>query len=85
MSSVVSLQVCSNGTRVFVHKDVWDRFVPALVARTKSMKIGDPLDDKTTVGATITREHAEKVLAYIDRAKQEVQQSHTVDLQKLYL
>lgn len=64
-----NLKVCSNGTRVFVHKDIWDRFVSALVARTKAMKIGDPLDVKTTVGATISKEHAEKVLSYIENAK----------------
>jgi len=57
---------------VFVHKDIWEQFVSALVARTKAMKIGNPLNDDTTVGATISREHAEKVLAYIDKAKQEV-------------
>jgi len=67
------LQVCSNGTRVFVHKDIWERFVPALVARTQAMKIGNPLSEETTVGATISREHAEKVLSYIDRAKQAVE------------
>jgi len=57
---------------VFVHKDIWDKFVPALVARTAAMKIGNPLSEETTVGATISREHAEKVLSYIDRAKQAV-------------
>ena len=57
---------------MFVHKDIWEQFVSALVARTKAMKIGNPLNDDTTVGATISREHAEKVLAYIDKAKQEV-------------
>jgi len=36
------------------------------------MKIGNPLNEDTTVGATIAREHAEKVLSYIDRAKQAV-------------
>ena len=66
------LQVCSNGTRVFVHQDIWSQFVPALVARTNAMKIGNPLSEETTVGATMSREHAEKVLAYIDRAKQAV-------------
>ena len=68
----VTAQVCSNGTRVFVHKDIWEKFVSSLVARTKAMKIGDPLDEETTVGATISKEHAEKVLSYIDRAKQAV-------------
>jgi len=36
------------------------------------MKIGDPLSEDTTVGATVSRDHAEKVLAYIDRARQAV-------------
>ena len=57
---------------MFVHKDIWERFVSVLVERTKAMKIGNPLDDDTTVGATISSEHADKVLAYIDRAKQAV-------------
>jgi acyl-CoA reductase-like NAD-dependent aldehyde dehydrogenase len=35
------------------------------------MKIGDPLDPTTTVGATITKEHADKVLSYVDSAVQE--------------
>lgn len=35
------------------------------------MKIGDPLDSSTTVGATISKEHAEKVLAYIKGAVKE--------------
>jgi len=39
------------------------------------MKIGNPLSEETTVGATISREHAEKVLSYIDRAKQAVETS----------
>jgi len=57
---------------VFVHKNIWDQFVPALVARTKAMKIGNPLNEDTTVGATISRQHAEKVLSYISKAKQAV-------------
>jgi len=78
------LQVCSNGTRVFVHKDIWEQFVPALVARTQAMKIGNPLNEETTVGATISREHAEKVLSYVDRAKQAVETSCFIYF-KLYL
>lgn len=36
------------------------------------MKIGDPNDDDTTVGATINEAHAKRVLAYIELAKKEV-------------
>lgn len=41
-------EVCSNGTRVFVHEDIWDQFVSALVEKTKAMKIGNPLSEETT-------------------------------------
>lgn len=61
-------EVCSNGTRVFVHSSVHDEFVEALVARTSKMVVGDPLDPATDVGALISADHAERVLAYIDGA-----------------
>lgn len=64
-------QVCSNGTRVFVHEDIAEEFVSLLVERVRQMKIGDPILPETTVGATISEEQANKVLGYIDIAKQE--------------
>lgn len=64
--------MCSNGTRVFVEKSLLEEFLEKLVARTTDMKIGDPNNDKTTVGATISREQAEKTLGYVDIAKKEV-------------
>jgi len=71
-------KVCSNGTRVFVHKDIWDVFIEKFVARVRAMKIGNPLDESTTVGATINKEHAEKVLTYINNAKAAVIRNQTV-------
>lgn len=64
-------EVCSNGTRVFVHRSVKKAFLEKLVARVKAMVVGDPLDPKTQVGALISKEHMEKVLGYIDRGKRE--------------
>ncbi len=64
-------EVCSNGTRVFVHRSVKDAFVQRLLARVRAMRIGDPLDPATQVGALISREHLEKVLGYIARGKAE--------------
>jgi betaine-aldehyde dehydrogenase len=58
-------EICSNGTRVFVHETVHDDFVERLVDRTAKMKIGDPLDPDTHVGALISAEHLAKVLGYI--------------------
>lgn len=62
-------EICSNGTRVYVHESVHDAFLEKLVARVEKMTIGDPLDPTTDVGALISREHMEKVLAYIEQGK----------------
>jgi len=63
-------EVCSNGTRVFVQEGIRKEFVECLEARTEKMVIGDPLDPATDVGALISAEHLDKVLAYIDIAKE---------------
>jgi betaine-aldehyde dehydrogenase len=62
-------EICSNGTRVFVHADIVDRFLEKLVSRVKKMTIGDPLDPTTHVGALISPDHMEKVLGYIAAGK----------------
>ncbi len=59
-------EICSNGTRVFVHRDVHDRFVEALRARTEKLVVGDPMDPDTDVGALISEHHLQKVLGYIE-------------------
>ncbi|HJR87787.1 MAG TPA: betaine-aldehyde dehydrogenase [Acidimicrobiia bacterium] len=62
-------EICSNGTRVFVHEDVHSEFVDKLVTRTSKMRIGDPMDPDTHVGALISQEHMDKVLGYIEAGK----------------
>ncbi len=59
-------EICSNGTRVFVHEEIHEEFLERLVTRTSKMKIGDPMDPDTHVGALISKEHMEKVLGYIE-------------------
>lgn len=63
-------EVCSNGTRVFVHRDVKDEFLARLVSRVKAMTIGDPQDPGTDVGALISSAHLAKVLEYIDLGRE---------------
>jgi betaine-aldehyde dehydrogenase len=62
-------EVCSNGTRVFVHRKVREEFVELLRTRTAAMRIGDPLDPATQVGALISAEHMQKVLGLIERGR----------------
>ncbi|XP_071948461.1 4-trimethylaminobutyraldehyde dehydrogenase A-like isoform X2 [Antedon mediterranea] len=64
-------EVCSNGTRVFVERSIKDKFVEKLLAKTKQMKIGNPMHEDTMVGAMINKQHMEKVMRYIEGAKQQ--------------
>src|SRR3546814_3840793 len=69
-------EVCSNGTRVFVQQGLHDAFLARLVEKTRAMKIGDPMDPATQVGALISKEHCEKVLGYIERGRSEIGRAH---------
>jgi betaine-aldehyde dehydrogenase len=62
-------EVCSNGTRVFVHKSIHAAFIERLRERTVSLRVGDPLDPRTQVGALISAEHMEKVLGFMARGR----------------
>jgi betaine-aldehyde dehydrogenase len=64
-------QVCSNGTRVFVHRSIKTAFLERLVRRVNAMRIGDPMDPQTQVGALISEQHMHKVLSYIERGRSE--------------
>ncbi|MCB1159123.1 MAG: betaine-aldehyde dehydrogenase [Leptospiraceae bacterium] len=63
-------EVCSNGTRVFVEKAIHKEFAQKLVERTRKIKIGDPMDMSTTMGALISKDHYEKVMYYITKARE---------------
>jgi betaine-aldehyde dehydrogenase len=64
-------QVCSNGTRVFVHCSIKAAFLERLVKRVGAMRIGDPMNPETQVGALVSEQHMHKVLSYIDRGRAE--------------
>ncbi|OOE81641.1 betaine-aldehyde dehydrogenase [Salinivibrio sp. ML198] len=63
-------EVCTHGTRVFVHDSIYDRFIEQLKHRTEKLVIGDPTDMNTQIGALISTEHLEKVMTAIETAKQ---------------
>ena len=64
-------QVCSNATRVFVHRSIKAVFLERLLRRVNAMRIGDPMDPETQVGALISEAHMHKVLGYIARGRAE--------------
>ncbi|PSU44497.1 betaine-aldehyde dehydrogenase [Photobacterium frigidiphilum] len=63
-------EVCTNGTRVFVHDAIYDDFIEQLAHRTNKLVIGDPADMSTQIGALISGEHLEKVLGFIQAGKE---------------
>lgn len=64
-------EVCSNGTRVFVERSIMDEFLSRVVERTKKIRVGDPMNPDTQMGALISEEHLHKVLDYVELGKKE--------------
>ncbi|MET1257052.1 aldehyde dehydrogenase [Aliikangiella maris] len=64
-------QICLCGSRIYIERSIYDKFKKALVERVSKLRIGDPLDESTQHGALVSKPHMEKVLSYIELAKQE--------------
>jgi acyl-CoA reductase-like NAD-dependent aldehyde dehydrogenase len=64
-------EVCTAGSRLFVHDAIYDSFMEKLVAKVKGIKIGDPMKEDTQLGPIVSREQMEKVLSYIEIGKKE--------------
>tara|TARA_B110000008_G_scaffold259341_1_gene279071 strand:- start:6855 stop:8309 length:1455 start_codon:yes stop_codon:yes gene_type:complete len=65
-------EVCTNGTRVFVQKDIYPKFIEVLKQRTENnIVVGDPLDPATNFGALISEKHQKLVLSYISEGLKE--------------
>jgi len=64
-------EICLCGSRIFVARSIHDEFVDHFAAATKKLRIGDPLDDATDIGALISEAHLQKVMGYIDLATKE--------------
>jgi aldehyde dehydrogenase (NAD+) len=64
-------EVCCAGSRLFVEKKVEDEFLGKLVEYSKKIKLGDPLDPKTRLGALVSEKQMNTVLGYIQAGKNE--------------
>ena len=64
-------QVCLCGSRILVQEDIYDEFIDKFIIEVEAMKIGDPSDENTNLGALISPEHLSKVEEYIEIAKSE--------------
>lgn len=64
-------QVCLCGSRLLVQEGIYDEFVAAFVEKAAAMKVGDPADPETSLGALISHSHREKVESFVALAQEE--------------
>ncbi len=64
-------QVCCAGSRIFVHEDIYDEFVPEVIEAFKKVKVGLPWNEDTQMGSQIDERQARKILDYVELAKEE--------------
>lgn len=64
-------QICLCGSRIFIQRPIYEKFKKAFVEKTNELIVGDPNDPNTRIGAIVSKEHKEKILSYIDLAKEE--------------
>ena len=62
-------EICTNGTRVFVQEGIYDQFIEKICECSSKIKLGNPMNLETQMGALISAEHLDKVMSYIDKAK----------------
>jgi len=64
-------QICLCGSRIFVEKSIYEKFKTDFVAKVAELKVGNPFEAETNIGALVSKSHLEKVKSYIDLAKEE--------------
>ena len=64
-------EICLCGSRILIERSIYEKFKTAFVAEVKTYTVGNPLLDETKIGAIVSQPHFEKVLSYIELAKQE--------------
>lgn len=64
-------QICLCGSRIFVQRKIYDKFKEAFVQKTKGSVVSYPSDASAHLGAIVSKQHMEKILSYIELAKQE--------------
>lgn len=64
-------EICLCGSRIFVQQSIYTKFREAFVARVKALKVGDPNEDDSNLGAIVSLQHKQKILGYIQLAQQE--------------
>lgn len=64
-------EICLCGSRIFVERPLYERFKTAFVEKAAQLKPGNPADEKSRMGAIVSKPHMEKILSYVELAKKE--------------
>lgn len=63
-------QSCTAGSRLFLHDHIFDSFLEKLVQKTSALKLGDPLDEETDIGAIVSEKQFRRVCGYVEEGLQ---------------
>jgi len=64
-------EICLCGSRIFIERPIYEKFKAALLLEVSNLQVGNPLLKESRIGAIVSKLHFEKVLSYIELAKQE--------------
>ncbi|HIA35302.1 MAG TPA: aldehyde dehydrogenase [Flavobacteriales bacterium] len=64
-------QICLCGSRLYVQQEIYEAFKTAFIAKSAELVVGDPKEEGSNLGAVVSKEHMEKILAKIEEAKAE--------------
>ena len=64
-------EICLCGSRIFVERPLYERFKKDFVERVSRLKVGDPLEPDTDVGAIVSMQHFDKIMSYVELAQTE--------------
>lgn len=64
-------QICLCGSRILIQESIYEKFKSAFVEKVEKMKVDDPANDRTKMGAVVSEQHMKKILDYIEIAREE--------------
>ena len=64
-------QICLCGSRIFVEQKIYEKFKTDFIKKVSKLKVGNPTEGSTNIGALVSKQHLEKVKSYIDIAEKE--------------
>ncbi len=64
-------QICLCGSKIFIEQSIYDKFKTDFIRKVAALKVGDPLDKDTQVGAIVSKQHFDKIKYYINLAQEE--------------